>query len=162
MIEVTDEIHRAYSEAWFRTFGADEEDVRRMVDIELADPMPWRTAALAAVLALAERRWQEQYGDAFQAGWWRGQHELCPRCGDALEREARGGQSAPRAEVVTWDFREQPDHDQLAAAISRVSAGAVHACFPDTGDDQYALVLSSLPLTPEAAARLHHAQEGSC
>jgi len=67
----------------------------------------------------------------------------------------------PRTEVVVWDWREQPDHDQLAAAISRISAGAVHAVFPDTGSSDYALVLSSLPLTPEAAARLYHDQEGS-
>jgi hypothetical protein len=69
--------------------------------------------------------------------------------------------AAPRTEVVTWDWKEQPDPGQLTAAIGRVSAGTVHACFPGTGSDQYALVLSTLPLTPEAAARLYHDQEGS-
>jgi hypothetical protein len=87
VIELTDEIRRAYSEAWFRTLGLDEGDVQQMVVAELRDPSPPRLAAIAAALAIAERQWQEQYGDAFQAGWWRGQHELCPRCGVELDRE---------------------------------------------------------------------------
>jgi hypothetical protein len=52
------------------------------------------TRGLAAVLAIVERQWQEQWGDAFQRGWWRGQHQLCPRCGVELEREV----TAERAE----------------------------------------------------------------
>jgi hypothetical protein len=50
---------------------------------------------ITAVLALVERQCQEQYGDAFQAGWWRGQHKLCPRCGVALDREVHGDQPSP-------------------------------------------------------------------
>jgi hypothetical protein len=50
---------------------------------------------VAELLALAERQWQERYGDAFQAGWWRGQHKLCPRCGVALDREVHGDQPSP-------------------------------------------------------------------
>lgn len=68
--------------------------------------------------------------------------------------------AAPRTAVVVWDWKEQPDPDRLAAAISRVSASAVHAVFPDTGSDEYALVLSDQPLTPEAAARLYHDRDG--
>lgn len=55
MIEVTEEIQRAYAETWYREFGLDEEQVQRMVAVELADPMPWRIAALRAVLAVATR-----------------------------------------------------------------------------------------------------------
>lgn len=55
MIELTDKIQRAYAEAWFRTFGFGEDDVQRQVAAELADPMPWRIAALQAVLAIVER-----------------------------------------------------------------------------------------------------------
>lgn len=55
MIEVTDEIRRTYAEAWFRAIGMDEEDVAQMAGSEVADPMPWRDAALTAVLAIVER-----------------------------------------------------------------------------------------------------------
>jgi hypothetical protein len=41
----------------------------------------------ARLAAVAERVFQEQHGDAFQAGWRAGQYELCPRCGVALEHE---------------------------------------------------------------------------
>lgn len=44
-------------------------------------------AALEAVLAIAERQWQERIAEAFQRGWWRGQHQLCPRCGVELAQE---------------------------------------------------------------------------
>jgi len=55
VIEPTDEIQRAYAEAWFRAIGMDEPDVEQMVAAELRDPMPWRLAALRAVLAIVER-----------------------------------------------------------------------------------------------------------
>jgi hypothetical protein len=55
VIEPTDEIQRAYAEAWYRAIGMDEDDVQRMVATELSDPMPWRIAALKAVLAIVER-----------------------------------------------------------------------------------------------------------
>jgi hypothetical protein len=51
--------------------------------------------ALTAALALAERQWQEQWGDAYQRGWWRGQHQLCPRCGVELEREVAAERGRP-------------------------------------------------------------------
>jgi hypothetical protein len=67
-------------------------------------------------------------------------------------------------EVVTWDWREQPDQQSLAAAISRVSGGMVYAVWPETGDDQYALVLSDRPLTAEQALTAYRprCQEPSC
>lgn len=55
MTTPTPEIQRAYAEAWFRTFGMDEDDVQRAVEAELREPMPWRLAALQAVLAIVER-----------------------------------------------------------------------------------------------------------
>lgn len=82
MIEPTDEMVTAAAEV------IEEECVRRRGhDLGTIHRDDIVRAGLAAVLALVERRWQEQYGDAFQAGWWRGQHELCPRCGVELERE---------------------------------------------------------------------------
>jgi hypothetical protein len=55
VIELTDEIRRAYAEAWYRTVGLDEGSVAGVVAEEVADPMPWREAALKAVLAVVER-----------------------------------------------------------------------------------------------------------
>lgn len=55
MIEVSEEIQRAYAEAWYRTIGMDENDVQWMVERELRTPMAWRVAALAAVVAIVER-----------------------------------------------------------------------------------------------------------
>lgn len=55
VIDLTDEIQRAYAEAWYRTIGMGEDDVQEVVAAELRDPMPWRLAALQAVLALVER-----------------------------------------------------------------------------------------------------------
>lgn len=45
-----------------------------------------------AELASARRecdQWRKAYGEAYRAGWSRGQHRLCPRCGVELEREVR-------------------------------------------------------------------------
>lgn len=44
-------------------------------------------AALREILAIVERQHQQELHDAFQRGWQRGQHRLCPRCGVELERE---------------------------------------------------------------------------
>jgi hypothetical protein len=87
MIELTDEMVAAFRDVWMRSMQTDPstDDPETVAD----------RAGLAAVLALAERQWQGQYGDAFQAGWWRGQHDLCPRCGVELEREVRGEQPDP-------------------------------------------------------------------
>lgn len=71
MIEPTDEMVQAFERDGTGGYGD-------IVDTRLG---------LAAVLAIAERQWQEQYGDAYQRGWWHGQHRLCPRCGVELKRE---------------------------------------------------------------------------
>lgn len=136
MIEPTDEMRDAFAEA--------KAAVKGCPGLDDGDEQ-----GLAAALAIAERQWQEQYGDAFQAGWWRGQHELCPRCGVALEREVRSEQ---RFEVVTWDWREQPDMRLIADALTRLLGDGVHVAWPETGTDQYAVVLSDRPFTAEQAA----------
>jgi hypothetical protein len=50
-------------------------------------------------------------------------------------------------EILSWDWREQPNLDQLAAALGRVSGGTVHLAQVDTGSDEYAIVLSPMPLS---------------
>jgi hypothetical protein len=72
VIEVTDEIRRAYARAWFDAIGMDEEDAAQMAESEVSDPMPWRDAALAAVLAIIERDHPEIERariDELEAGW---------------------------------------------------------------------------------------------
>lgn len=76
MIELTDEMAGAGWESL--PVSAQESG-----DIDLDD----MKVVLAAVLAIAERQFQEAYGNAFQAGYHYGQYELCPRCGVELERE---------------------------------------------------------------------------
>lgn len=86
MIEPTDEIRAA--------FLADHEDACDGVGCGRQTCLDVR---LAAVLAIVARQHQQEIGDAFQRGWWRGQHQLCPRCGVELEREvaAERGVQAP-------------------------------------------------------------------
>jgi hypothetical protein len=152
VIEPTDEMRQAFRKAALTDTGFDAD------------------RGLAAVLAIVERDQAGPCSVALPLITAGGES-----CGD-LWCELRHGHlgdhqhgptrwktlppATPRTEVVAWGWREQFDHDRLAAAISRVSAGAVHAVFPDTGGSDYVLVLSSLPLTPEAAARLYHDQDG--
>lgn len=74
MIEPTDEM--------LAVFAAAKAAVKGCPGLDDGDDQ-----GLAAVLALVERQVQERYGEAYQRGWWRGQHRLCPRCGVELERE---------------------------------------------------------------------------
>jgi len=59
--------------------------------------------------------------------------------------------STPRAEALTWDWHDQPDLDQLARAIHKLSNGTVHLTKVDTGMDNYAIVLTDQPVTADAA-----------
>ena len=56
------------------------------------------------------------------------------------------------ARVLSWDWRQQPDIGQLAAAVHDLSNGQVHLNMADTGSDDYALIVSDQPLT-DAEAR---------
>lgn len=70
VIQVTDEIRSAYALAWFRRIGFDDEDAAQLAAAEVADPMPWRDAALSAVLALVERDRRAECGAAGPDGKW--------------------------------------------------------------------------------------------
>lgn len=162
MIELTDEMRQAFADAagW--------------------PPAPWMFGpdverGITAVLSLVERKLRAEIAyriraelvccDVFEkthdtAAWERassGPHAICywSEAAARLAEVDAPSASDQRFEVVTWDYREQPDQQSLAAAISRVSGGRVHAVWPETGDDQYALVLSDRPLTAEQAAAVY-------
>lgn len=46
----TNEIRHAYALAWYQSIGMNDEDATKMADTEAHNPMPWRYAALTAVL----------------------------------------------------------------------------------------------------------------
>jgi hypothetical protein len=56
-----------------------------------------------------------------------------------------------RVGVISWDWREQPDPRELKALIEALTDGAVTLAVPNTGSDQYALVLSRGPITEAEA-----------
>lgn len=54
--------------------------------------------------------------------------------------------------ILTWDYREQPDLDALGEAIRTLSRGAVDLrAVPETGSDQYAVVVADHPLSGDQA-----------
>jgi hypothetical protein len=56
----------------------------------------------------------------------------------------------------TWDFKEQPPLDDIAAEIEAMSArGKVWAYQPGTGSDSYALLLSPRALTTEQVQKIY-------
>lgn len=57
---------------------------------------------------------------------------------------------ATRAAVLSWDYREQPDMDHLALVLSELTDNLIHVYQPDTGSDQYAVVITTGPV--DAAA----------
>lgn len=64
---------------------------------------------------------------------------------------------ANREHVISWDWKEQPDLRALAHAILEVSGGAVHLTeVRDTGMDQIAVVITTLPLTQREAGAAFH------
>lgn len=58
---------------------------------------------------------------------------------------------AGTARVMTWDWKERIDTDELAAIIYDLSGGKLHVSSPDTDSDEYALVVSTVPLDETAA-----------
>lgn len=54
-------------------------------------------------------------------------------------------------EVLSWDWKGQPDLDALGRAIERLSLGRVLLHKVDTGSDDYAIVLATEELSPEQA-----------
>jgi hypothetical protein len=57
--------------------------------------------------------------------------------------------------VLTWDWKEQPDLAELGRAVAELSGGRVHLAEVDTQSDQFAIVLSTVPLDEQTAAELY-------
>lgn len=54
-----------------------------------------------------------------------------------------------RTAIVSWDWREQIDVDELFMALAAVSDGKLYAQDIDTGSDQFAVAISTGSLTQE-------------
>lgn len=59
--------------------------------------------------------------------------------------------------ILGWDYRQQIDLDELAKALSDLGRVDLHQI--DTGSDEYAIVLTSQPMTAEEADQLYRAWE---
>lgn len=62
----------------------------------------------------------------------------------------------PRIAVLSWDYKEQPPLDELAKLIEEFSEGRLHLrCVEDTGSDEYAVVVSHLPMSEQGVAEAY-------
>jgi hypothetical protein len=59
------------------------------------------------------------------------------------------------ARIVTWDWKEQVDFDELRRVIAELSGGQVHMAEVDTDSDQFAWVLADGPITSEQANEIY-------
>ncbi len=57
-----------------------------------------------------------------------------------------------RAAAMTWDCGQQPALDLLAAHIHDLTNGALRLHQVDTGGNEYAIILATVPLTGVQAA----------
>ncbi len=53
--------------------------------------------------------------------------------------------------VMTWDWKEQVDIDDLAKIVSDLTNGKIHIVSIDTDSDTMGLAISDEPLTQEMA-----------
>lgn len=56
--------------------------------------------------------------------------------------------------VITWDWKEYPDWDEIAAAVRQLSDGQIDLALAETNSDQFALVIANHPLTQNFANSL--------
>jgi len=59
-----------------------------------------------------------------------------------------------RVGVISWDYRESPDPRELKALIEALTDGALTLAVPNTGSDEYALVLSQAPIDEAEATKV--------
>ena len=53
----------------------------------------------------------------------------------------------PQFELMTWDWKESPDMMELGRIVARLSGGKVFITEIDTGSDQVAIYVSTVPMT---------------
>ena len=58
------------------------------------------------------------------------------------------------ARVITWDWKEYPDWDVIAAAVRQLSGGQIDLALAETNSDQFALVIADHYLTNNLANSL--------
>lgn len=64
--------------------------------------------------------------------------------------------TAVRASALTWETNQKPDLDRLAEMVRDLSGGAIHlAEVPNTGTDEYGLVVSTVPLADDAVQQVY-------
>lgn len=57
----------------------------------------------------------------------------------------------PKAHALSWDYRGQPDLDDLARILLDVSGGTTHLHKVDTDCDEYGIVIADRPLSKDEA-----------
>ncbi len=66
-----------------------------------------------------------------------------------LRQPEPAAESGPaRAAILSWDHAQQPPMDRLAELVADMSGGRVHLAQPDTGSDDYAVIVGTTPLDP--------------
>jgi len=58
------------------------------------------------------------------------------------------------AEIISWDWKQEPDLDKLGEAVRRVSGGACDLRLVDTGSDSYDVVIADHVMTAGEAREL--------
>lgn len=53
--------------------------------------------------------------------------------------------------ILSWDFRSGPDVATVVEAVNDFAGASIYATAPDTGTDDYVVVLCTTPLTAEDA-----------
>ena len=64
-----------------------------------------------------------------------------------------------RPEILTWDYRQQPDMVELARIVLAMSGGTVHITPVETGGSEYAVVVSSEPFSALDAFKAYSRRE---
>jgi len=65
----------------------------------------------------------------------------------------------PEFELMTWDWKEFPDFTDVGRTVSRLSGGKAFITEIDTGSDQMAIFVSTVPLTIKEATAMFHNDE---
>lgn len=60
--------------------------------------------------------------------------------------------------LMTWDWKEQVDLEQLGQIVTEISGGTVHLYEVDTESDQYGLIVSRDELTQDQVQALWKAR----